>query len=123
MQNGPRMVGGCLDMTLSGTAGAACCGYDRAASIVFMDGTASATIGCSARPSAITATCAPDVRADVAVSMRLSVPPLTTSVAAAMARDEEFPAWLAGLPHERMAMQEKMRKVHWGVASHWQNKV
>ena len=49
--------------------------------------------------------------ADVGVSMRLSVAPLTESVAAAMARDEEFPAWLAGLPHERLAMREKMRKV------------
>ncbi len=51
------------------------------------------------------------VRADVATTMRLTVPPLTAAVAAAMARDEEFPAWLAGLPHERQAMQEKMRKV------------
>jgi len=43
--------------------------------------------------------------------MRLAVPPLTAGVAAAMARDEEFPAWLAGLPHERQAMQEKKRQV------------
>ena len=48
--------------------------------------------------------------------MRLSVPPLTASVAAAMARDEEFPAWLASLPSERLAQQEKMRKVRHVIA-------
>ena len=68
----------------------------------------------------LTATRAAEVRADVATSMRLSVPPLTASVAAAMARDEEFPAWLAGLPHERLAMQQKIRKVHSSVALQWQ---
>ena len=49
--------------------------------------------------------------ADVSATMRLVVPPLNDAVAAAMARDEEFPAWMAAQAAVRAAIEESRIKV------------